>query len=264
MMRRRGITKLGAHYASLATALSVLLSHPGAAQTPASTPPAATAKASAPIDLNGYWVAVITEDWRERMVTPAKGDYLNIPITARAQKVADAWDPTRDEATGEQCRSYGAPALMGTPTRLHITWQDDNTLKVEADYGTQTRLFRFGPAKPGGGPATWQGDSSAAWEAQGSTRGAKDGDKPAFGNLKVSTSHLRPGYLRKNGIPFSANTTMTEYWDVYRDRTGVQRIMITQRVEDSENLSRPWLTALQFKKEADGSKWDPSPCSAKW
>ena len=93
-----------------------------------------TSKAAAPIDLTGYWVTIIVPDWRTRMVTPAKGDYLAVPINLAAQKIADAWDPAKDEAANEQCKSYGAPALMATPTRLHITWQDDNTLKVETDY----------------------------------------------------------------------------------------------------------------------------------
>ena len=101
-------------------------------------------RAAAPIDLTGYWVSIVTQDWRWRMVTPAKGDYQGIPMTPEARKVADAWDPARDEAAGEQCRSYGAPALMSVPGRLHITWQDDTTLKVETDAGTQTRLLRFG------------------------------------------------------------------------------------------------------------------------
>src|SRR4026207_2431403 len=84
--------------------------------------PPATPKAAAPIDLTGYWVAEITEDWRWRMVTPAKGDYQSIPITAAAEKIADAWNPAKDEAAGEQCKSYGAPGLMRAPTRLNITW----------------------------------------------------------------------------------------------------------------------------------------------
>ena len=97
--------------------------------------------AAAPIDLTGYWVSVVTQDWRWRMVTPAKGDYESVPITLEAKKVGDAWDPAKDEAAGEQCKAYGAPAIMAVPTRLHITWQDDNTLKVETDAGMQTRLL---------------------------------------------------------------------------------------------------------------------------
>ena len=97
------------------------------------------------------------------MVPPAKGDYQGLQITPAARKVADAWDPARDEAAGEQCKSYGAPALMSVPGRIHITWQDDTTLKVDADDGTQTRLLRFDAKTPTDGPRTWQGVSIAEW-----------------------------------------------------------------------------------------------------
>ena len=82
----------------------------------------AQGRAAPPIDLTGYWVSVVTQDWRWRMVTPARGDYASIPITIEAKKAGDAWDPGKDEAAGEQCKAYGAPALMSVPTRLHITW----------------------------------------------------------------------------------------------------------------------------------------------
>ncbi len=102
-----------------------------------------TAKALAPVDMTGYWVAYVTEDWRFRMITPRKGDYQAVPMTEEARKIADAWDPAADEASGNQCKAYGAAAIMRVPARFHITWQDDNTLRVESDSGMQTRLFHF-------------------------------------------------------------------------------------------------------------------------
>src|SRR5689334_20175470 len=120
-----------------------------AAQPRAAAPERATPKASAPVDLTGYWVALVTEDWRFRMITPRKGDYQAVPMTPEARQVAGAWDPAADEASGNQCKAYGAPALMRVPARFHITWQDDNTLRVESDAGIQTRLFHFkAPAAP--------------------------------------------------------------------------------------------------------------------
>ena len=221
-----------------------------------------SARSTAPIDLTGYWVTIITPDWRERMVTPAKGNYIGVPITVAAQKVADMWDPAKDEAAGQQCKAYGAPALMATPTRLHIGWQDDNTLKVETDYGMQTRLLHFGNWKAPDGEATLQGDSRATWELASGGRGQDQAAK--FGNLRVATAHIRPGYLRKNGIPYSSNIRMTEYWDLFKDPSGGQRIMITQQLEDPEYLWRPWISTFNFKKESDSAKWDPKPCSATW
>jgi hypothetical protein len=229
-----------------------------AAQRGAQAGPPATGKVVAPIDLTGYWVAVISEDWRFRMITPAKGDYASIPLTAEGKKVADTWDPAKDDASGEQCRSYGAPGLMRAPTRLHITWQDDNTLKIETDYGMQARLFHFGNWEPGTGQATWQGDSAARWEVRGQAGG------PRFGSLTVVTRHLRPGYLRKNGVPYSANAVLTEYWNLSKERNGDQWMTITSVVDDPQYLLLPWTTALHFKKEANGAKWDPTPCSARW
>jgi hypothetical protein len=230
------------------TIVALLLSVSLHAQGRGGQPPA-TARAAAPIDVTGTWVAEITEDWRWRMVTPAKGDYQSIPITRAAQDAADAWDPARDEAAGEQCRSYGAPALMRAPTRLKVSWQDDSTLKVEADYGMQTRLLHFGNWKSPGGAPTWQGESVARWDA---------------GTLVVATSRIRPGYLRKNGVPYSANAVMTEYWDLVKESTGAQRIMLLLVVDDPQYLQQPWVVPVHFKKEPDGAKWDPTPCSAKW
>jgi len=227
----------------------------------AAAPP--TARLAAPIDLTGYWVAVITEDWRWRMVTPPKGDYASIPLTAEGKRIADTWDPAKDQAAGEQCRAYGAPGLMRGPTRLHITWQDDSTLKLETDYGVQTRLLHFGSAPSASGGATWQGMTTAEWvRAAAGGRGAGRGAAPRFGSLKSMTTRLRPGYLRKNGVPYSGNAVFTEYWDVYQEENGDQWMLLTNVVEDPMYLQMPWITSLHFKKEPDGGKWDPMPCSA--
>ena len=237
-----------------------------AAQTPAPPP---TPKAGAPIDITGYWVAIVTQDWRQRMVTPARGDYASVPINVDAKKAADAWDPAKDEAAGDQCKAYGAPAIMRHPTRVHITWQDDTTLKVETDTGMQTRVFHFGSWKPPKTAATWQGDSIAQWQIPPAPRAGFPGEAPGpppppkTGSLKVATTNVRPGYLRKNGIPYSSNVVMTEYWDLFKERNGDQTLLITAMVEDPMYLREPWITALHFKKESTGDKWDPVPCSAR-
>ena len=162
-------------------------------------PSAQAPKAAAPIDLTGYWVSIVSEDWRYRMVTPTKGDYQGVPVTPDAVKIAEAWNPDADTAAGNQCRSYGAPAIMRVPGRVHITWDDDKTLKLDADAGTQTRVFRF--EKPATKKeASWQGDSVAEWDMQPGGRGAA-ANAPRRGSLKVVTTNLKSGYLRKNGIP---------------------------------------------------------------
>jgi hypothetical protein len=205
-------------------------------------------------------VAIISEDWRWRMITPAKGDFPSIPLNPEAQRIAEAWDPAKDEAAGEQCKAYGAPGLMRGPIRLHITWQDDSTLKLETDYGTQTRVFKFGNA-PTQATRTWQGVSIAEWIIAGGGRGRAGA---RHGSMKSVTTQLRPGYLRKNGVPYSANTVFTEYWDLHVEENGDQYLVDTNIVNDPVYLQLPWITAIHFKKERDASKWDPTPCDARF
>jgi hypothetical protein len=234
----------------------------GGAQASAPTTP----RASAPIDLTGYWVAIISEDWRWRMITPAKGDFPSIPFNLESQRVAEAWDPAKDEAAGEQCKAYGAPGLMRGPTRLHITWQDDATLKLETDYGMQTRLFHFRTPAPAQGAKTWQGVTAAQWvlSASPAPLGQLGLTRARGGSMKSVTTQLRPGYLRKNGVPYSASTVFTEYWDVHTEASGDKYLVDTNVVNDPVYLQQPFMTAIHFKREPDGSKWDPTPCDARF
>src|SRR5207244_3223800 len=101
-----------------------------------------------------------------------KGDYPDIPLNPAGRAIADAWDPAKDEAAGEQCKGYGAANIFRIPTRLHITWADNNTLKIDTDAGTQTRTLRFGTPEPPAGAPQWQGFSVAQWEGPASGRGA--------------------------------------------------------------------------------------------
>jgi hypothetical protein len=212
--------------------------------------PPPTARQSAPIDVTGYWVSFVTEDWRFRMITPPKGDYTRVPLTPEGRKVADGWDPAADQAAGSQCKAYGAGAIMRVPGRFHMTWQDDNTLRVDVDAGSQTRLLRFTPSAP---PAerTWQGHSDAQWDA-------------ATRSLKVATTNFRAGYLRRNGVPYSENATLTEYVDVAPHPEGGQLLIVTTIVDDPRFLERPFIVSSHFKQEKDGSKWNPQPCAAIW
>jgi hypothetical protein len=229
--------------------LTALVTLASLSAQPPAVPDSSTAKASAPIDLTGYWVAFVTEDWRFRMMTPHKGDYQGVPITEQARKVADAWDPAADEARGEQCKAYGAAAVMRLAARFHITWQDEDTLRVDSDYGMQSRLLHFHAATAAPGERTWQGYSTAQWE------------KPA--SLKVVTTNLRAGYLRKNGVPYSQNAVVTEYFDSAPLPNAGRVMLVTSIVDDPQYLRQPFIVSSQFKKEADGSKWDPTPCTAR-
>ena len=225
-------------------------------------PPPLTPKANAPEDLAGYWVSVVTEDWRFRMVTPAKGDYASVPLNPAGRKVADTWDPAKDTAAGEQCKSYGAAGLMRVPGRIHITWQDESTMRVEMDAGQQTRTFHFGTPAPENEKPSLQGYSLATWDGPPPGRGAPRGPMRA-GSLKVVTTHLAPGYLRKNGVPYSADTVLTEYYSRTNETNGDSWLIITTIVDDPMYLQQPFITSTNFKLEPNGSKWMPAPCEAK-
>jgi hypothetical protein len=212
---------------------------------------------AAATDLTGYWVSVITEDWKFRMVTPKKGVYETLPLNAEGRKLGDSWDPARDEAAGEQCRAYSAANIMRMPTRLHVTWEDANILRIDTDAGTQTRRLSFGTAPAAPAEASWQGRSVATWQY------APGRGTPRRGSLKVVTTNLRPGYVRRNGAPHSKDAVVTEYFDVNTLPNGDNWLTVTTRVEDPTYFTRPYRTTSDFKKLPDATGWSPSPCSAK-
>jgi hypothetical protein len=218
-----------------------------------------TPRAASPIDLTGHWVSVVTEDWKFRMVTPNKGEYGSVPLNPAGRKLADSWDPARDEAAGNQCKAYGAASIMRVPGHVRIAWENDNVLRVETDAGTQTRRLAFGTAAEAQAEPSWQGLSRAQWQAAGGGRGIARG-----GTLKVVTTNLKPGYLRKNGVPYSANAVVTEYFDRHEAPSGDQWMVITTVVEDPTYLTGPFVTSTNLRKLPDGAAgWNPSPCSAK-
>ena len=259
-----------------------------------------TGQAAALIDLTGYWVSVIDEDWRFRMMTPPKGDYAQVPLNAAGRKIADQFDPelyggAKYQTSGIiDCRAYGGAGLMHMPMRLHITWDSPNALKIETDWGQQTRLLRFVPGQPLGdmqqalrngevggsrGPASMQGYSVAAWEQpyrfnapffqrNGAGRGGgnaglgqnRAAEAQVGGDLAVVTTDLAPGWLRRNGVPYSSRTRLIEHFMTFQDPTGKDWFTVTTEVVDPEYLNTPFYISAEFQKEPDASKWAPHPC----
>lgn len=241
-----------------------------AQRPPGAPPPPQTAREAAPVDLTGYWVSVVSEDWRWRMLTPLRGDFQSIPLNDEGRRVGISWDPGADEAAGLECKAYGAPGLLRIPGRVHITWQDDETLKLETDAGEQTRLFRFdAPAEPDEPPSR-QGYSVANWEKPLRGRLPPEG-LPIFSgsigqqgrSLEVTTTNLLEGYLRRNGPPYSADAVVQEYYDWHVQPNGDEWFTVTTVVTDPTYLRGPFITSTDFKKQPDASGWNPTPCRAR-
>ena len=232
----------------------------GAMQLPPSPP---SARAAAPIDLTGHWVSIINEDYRWRMITPPKGDYASVPLTDDGRKVADAWDPSLDG----RCDAYGVGGLLRMPTRLNITWESESVLRIETDAGQQTRRLVF-DTRPVPSMRTLQGFSRAEWQrADGAGRGGRGGGASPTGaapgsSLKAVTTQFRAGWLRRNGVPYSENATITEYFDRFAATDAAEWLVVTTIVTDPKYLNQDFVTSSHFKREADASKWNPSPCRA--
>jgi hypothetical protein len=235
----------------------------GGAGAPAA--PLPPARLVAPKDLTGYWVSVVAEHWHLRMLVPPKGEFSMLPLNAEARKIANAWDPAK-ESPSEQCKSYGAAAIMRVPGRLYIHWTDDNTLQMDVDSGTQTRVFHFGGGEtPTPQPSQWQGYSVAEWEGVPAQelRARKAGAPPdPRAGLRVTTTRMRAGYLRKNGVPYSENARLVEYFDRFTEPNGDDWIVVDSIVTDPQYLTQPYLTSSAFRKIPDRSGWDPTPCRA--
>ena len=263
----------------------------GRGQGPALAPPQ-TARQAAPIDLTGTWVSVVTEDWRWRMVTPPKGDVASVPVSAEGRKAAQDWDLAADNAGGNQCKAFGVGGIVRQPGRMRISWQDDETLKLEFDAGTQTRVLNFDRAKQAPAEKTWQGFSLAQWEGPGVGRGPavdpratgggllsrgvpggggqglRGGPPPrqqaqinTGGDLKILTTNFREGYLRKNGVPYSEQATITEY--IHRLPThpnGDSWLQIITMIDDPRYLNGTFYTTTNFRLEPDGSRFAASAC----
>ena len=256
---------ISARHTALVLLVSLLAQTAAHAQGAPRRGPPPTGEAGAPVDLTGYWVSLVTQDWIFRMVTPRRGDYSNVPLNAAGISIMDAWDPSKDVAAGEQCKSYGAPAIMRVPEHLHITWQDDQTLKMQTDAGEQTRLFHFVPSMAAAhGPRTWQGYSVAQWELQSQGGGRGPPGKVVWGALKVTTDDLKAGYLRKNGVPYSEKTQVMEYYDPVQEDDGDGLLVVTSFVTDPVYLFGPFVTDNNFLKLSSAAGWEPSACSAMW
>jgi hypothetical protein len=267
--------------------------------------PQQTAREAAPIDFTGTWASVVTEDWQWRFVTPIVGDYTGVPLNQVGDKTARAWNHEADLKAGEQCKGFGAAAINRLPTRMQISWVDADTMKLDWDLGTQSRLVYFDKTKAAAGPPSYQGHAIGEWiDVQAAGRGGGRGaaaEAPAAGGraggaaapagaaaagpgraggggraagggrgaaapaaraggLKIVTTNLKAQYLRQNGVPVSEKAVITEFLDIVPSPDGAQWLVVKTQVDDPTYLSGWYQVSSQFKKEANNSKWSPTPC----
>ncbi|MBT6042814.1 MAG: hypothetical protein HOH14_04905 [Gammaproteobacteria bacterium] len=231
---------------------STLFAQPGGQQQ--------SAQEQSAFDISGNWVALVTEDWRFRMVVAEPGDYEGIGLTAHGREVADAWDPEADIASGNTCKAYGAGGLMRIPTRLNISWSDGNVLRIDTDAGMQTRLLKFGDAQDNVGAGSLQGVTHASWDLE---RAGAFGGPVVGGSIAAVTTQMAPGYLRRNGVPYGTNAVLTEHYELLVGGDGTEYLAVFSVLEDPEHLTQLYTTSTNFKREPDGSKWNPAECMAK-
>jgi hypothetical protein len=224
--------------------------------------PAGPPRTAAPIDLSGNWVSIVSEDWRLRMVVAQKGDWDVIPLNDAGRKTAEAADLEQDIASGNQCKAYGAAGIMRVPGRFRIAWESDTTLRMDTDAGTQTRLFYFDRSRPASPQQTLQGNSIAEWQIA-EPRADTGGHVSRGGQLKVTTRNMLPGYYFKHGVPYSENAVMTEYFTRISEANGDEYMMVTSMVQDPQYLTQEFIRTLVFKREPNGSRFKPTPCSSR-
>jgi hypothetical protein len=257
--------------------------------------PPRPARELAPLDFTGTWVSVVTEDWRWRMATPPIGDVASIPVNGEGRAAAKTWNLAADTAAGNQCKAFGVGGIMRQPGRIRITWQDDQTLKLEFEAGTQTRLLNFDRTRQAPAEKSWQGFSVAVWEGPGVGRGAapvgdvrvtgggllapvvpggggqglRGGPPPrgqarinTGGHIRVVTTQFREGYLRKNGVPYSEQATITEYFHrLPTHPNGDNWLQVITIIEDPRYLSQPFYTSTNFRLEPNDANFKPTPCA---
>ena len=224
--------------------------------------PPPTGRAGAVLDLTGTWVSVVTEDWRWRMVTPAKGDVASVPLNPAGRKLAEAWDLEADRARGDLCKAFGPPALIRQPGRMRVRWENENTLLLEFDAGTQVRRLQFGAPPPATTARSLQGQSAARWFRQPQNRGIFGrGGAATGGSLEVVTTNLTAGYLRPNGVPYGERATVKEFFDSFTlPGSGGTWLIVTTVVDDPAYLTQEFVISSQFRREPDDSKWSRRSC----
>jgi len=202
--------------------------------------------AFAQVDFTGEWAPRFYEDQPERAAGPELGDYLGLPITDAARMRADTWNASIQTLPEWQCRPHSADYIWRGPSNLHI-WKevDPVTRQITAFHAEWLRsvdniYYLDGRPHPSENAAhTWGGFATAKWE----------------GNmLTVTVTHLKEGYVRRNGVPRSDLATVTEHWIRHGNWLTVVTI-----VNDPVYLSEPFIRSTDYELD-EHQLVPPYPC----
>ena len=190
--------------------------------------------AQAQVDLTGTWSPRYQEDFSERVPGPELGDYTGLPLTEGARRYAETWDPAEISLPEEQCRVHISPYIYRGPTNIAI-WDERDPVTREliaikhriSTFDQERTIYMDGrPHPPAWAAHTWMGFSTGQWQ----------------GNmLVVTTTHIKKGWLRRNGVPESDLATLTEYFV----RTGEVLTRISA-INDPVYLTEPLVKSEEF------------------
>jgi len=202
--------------------------------------------AFAQVDFSGEWAPRFWEDQPERVPGPELGDYLGIPVNDAARARAAAWEGSIQTETEWQCRPHSADYIWRGPSNLKISKEiDPVSREIVAFHAEWLRsvdrpVYLDGRPHPSpNAPHTWAGFSTAHW----------DGDI-----LTIETTHLKEGYVRRNGLPRSDKATLTEHWIRNGDFLTVMTI-----VKDPVYLTEPFVRTTDYELNVH-QQIPPYPC----
>jgi hypothetical protein len=193
------------------------------------------------IDLSGAWAP---EPHEESVGNPAIADFLGVPITEAARAVGLAWSPSRVTVPEHQCQVHVAPYIMGGPLNLRIWEERDNQAqKLQSirmyisTYEQNRTIWMDGrPHPPAAAAHTWMGFSTGNWDGN---------------TLTVYTTHMKQGYLRRNGLPESDQATLIEHFMRHGDY-----LVHVSEVTDPVTLTEPFVrTQIFHRTPQEGQNW---------
>jgi len=204
------------------------------------------APAFAQIDFSGEWAPRFYEDQPERVAGPELGDYLGLPINDAARERADTWAASIQSTPEWQCRPHSADYIWRGPSQLRITKEVDpvtrQILAFHAEWLRSIDNIYYLDGRPhpsANSPHTWGGFATAKW----------DGDM-----LTVTVTHLKEGYVRRNGVPRSDLATVTEHWVRHGNW-----LTVTTVVNDPVYLTEPFVRSTDYELD-EHQLVAPYPC----